>query len=482
MALGTGACGDDETLAGVGGQGGGTTAASTTASTATTSTSTTAGPATGAGGGEGGGTEGEGGGGGGGGASACADVACADGFTRCAGCSLCQEDPADPGWTCTPRAACSPERTCGDQCCPIGARCADDGTCKLADIHADAEVLSASAQVVTEEFSEESCELFEGCIDAAGKRRLLKFSLRTPNVGEGDLFLGKTPCEEGDDDPACATVPDELYLYSACHDHYHFTTYANYRLLDAAGNVAATGHKQAFCLMDLESPPGGQPIYDCGFQGIQAGFADVYDSYLPCQWIDVTDVAPGDYRLEIALNLEKALAESNYDNNLTLVDVTIDPNSCAGGCAAWDDAVCLADDPQGRAGDGVCDCNGLFEWDHLDCASCDGCTTPSCTGGCEPDAGDGCCGAEDVCERAGNGVCDCGGAAGWDAADCAVCVSADVDCPDVDTCPEGCGWSGNQCNGQPIEEGMNDGWCDCADEGWDVIDCFSCSQHCEGGH
>jgi hypothetical protein len=360
----------------------------------------------------------------------------------------------------------------------MGARCGDDGTCKLADIAADEEVLAASAHVVTEEFAESSCELFEECIDAPGRRRLLKFSLRTPNEGEGDLFLGRTPCAEGDADPSCATVPEELYVYSACHDHYHFTTYASYRLLGADGSVVATGHKQAFCLMDLEAPPGETRVYDCGFQGIQAGFADVYDASLPCQWVDVTDVPPGDYRLEIALNLERALAESDYDDNLAIVDVTIPPNTCPGGCAAWDDAACQPGDPEGRAGDGTCDCSGLFAWDQADCGSCDGCRTPSCTGGCEPEGGDGCCGPDDACGLAGNGVCECGGSAAWDELDCASCVSADADCPVVDTCPSGCGWTGDQCDGSPIEEGMMDGWCDCPEEGWDVIDCFSCGESC----
>lgn len=407
------------------------------------------------------------------------DTRCDDG-TICGAGEICEQAVEGDTFTCATFAACGLERLCGELCCPLGSRC-DEGECKLADIYADGEYLRDTMLIVNETFSESSCELFEECINAPGDRRLLKFGLRTPNDGEGDLFLGNTPCEEGDDDPECAAVPEDLYLYSSCHAHYHFTSYASYRLLDAEGRVAATGHKQAFCLMDLEGPQGqgDEDIYDCGYQGIQSGWADIYDNYLPCQWIDVTDVGPGDYRLEITLNTDRALAESDYTNNALLVDVHIQDNSCAGGCAPWNAGVCVAGDPMARAGDGICDCNGVFEWDAADCAFCDGCFTTSCPGGCSDVDADGCCGAEDTCGLALDGVCNCGGDAAWDAADCGHCISADVDCPDTDSCPFGCGWEGNfQCGGSAEQEGQNDGYCDCTDDGWDVVDCFSCSENC----
>jgi hypothetical protein len=40
------------------------------------------------------------------------------------------------------------------------------------------------------------------------------------------------------------------------------------------------------------------------------GWADLYPSTLPCQWIDVTDVAAGSYDLCVILNTEGLLAEN----------------------------------------------------------------------------------------------------------------------------------------------------------------------------
>jgi hypothetical protein len=111
--------------------------------------------------------------------------------------------------------------------------------------------------------------------------------------------------------------------------HYHFDNYAAYELRDDSGPVA-TGHKQAFCLLDLYGWAwGGNGTYDCGNQGISRGFADIYDSSLPCQWIDVTDVPPGDYTLRISLNNPpngsntRFINERNYDNNIAEVPFTI---------------------------------------------------------------------------------------------------------------------------------------------------------------
>jgi hypothetical protein len=121
----------------------------------------------------------------------------------------------------------------------------------------------------------------------------------------------------------------DRFEYSMCHMHYHFNTYAQYALRRADGTSAADGHKQAFCLMDTnrivdESADGLQ--YTCENQGIQMGWQDVYGSYLDCQWIDVTDVAMGDYTLNVSVNTAHLLNERNYENNVANVPVSIGPD------------------------------------------------------------------------------------------------------------------------------------------------------------
>lgn len=168
-------------------------------------------------------------------------------------------------------------------------------------------------------FAEGDCEIYEGCVPEPGFRRLLRFDTRTPNAGSRDLVMGIP-----------SNHPD-LFHFSECHGHYHFDGYAYYDLLDNNGTVVATGHKQAFCLIDWSpwawTDFGGD--YTCSNQGISLGWEDVYGSYLDCQYVDITDVPPGDYVLRVAINLplpETAVAplvERNYDNNVLEMPVTI---------------------------------------------------------------------------------------------------------------------------------------------------------------
>jgi hypothetical protein len=166
--------------------------------------------------------------------------------------------------------------------------------------------------------ADDSCELLEGCVDSTGVRTVMLFSLMTPNIGSRDLVLGVP-----------ANMP-ELFDYGACHDHYHFEEYARYELRDAEGMVAR-GHKQAFCLLDTYAWawPNMPQQYTCSNQGISRGYADTYAVGLPCQWIDITSVPPGEYTLRIALNQPRAdsllpqLVERDYENNILEVPVTI---------------------------------------------------------------------------------------------------------------------------------------------------------------
>lgn len=177
-----------------------------------------------------------------------------------------------------------------------------------------------SARVVWEYFEESDCAIVEGCVEGAGWRRLLRFETFTPNVGNADFHMG-----------APADHPD-LFSYSSCHRHYHYDGYAEYRLFDSGGTLSANGHKQAFCLMDSEpvsDAPGvpRDPQYDCGDQGISRGWGDSYYASLDCQWIDVTEVDPGEYVLRISINDGRTISESSYDDNVATVPVTIPDDS-----------------------------------------------------------------------------------------------------------------------------------------------------------
>lgn len=232
---------------------------------------------------------------------------------------------ADYVGRCTPACAatecCSPQH--GTFTCV--ARNAD-GTCPLPDIFVDETRIEGQYAVEYAYFAADDCAIAEGCVDAPGLRRLLRWDTWTPNQGEADMFLGRTPARGVSSGP---------YVWSACHMHHHFETYADYQLLRGDGSEAAHGHKQAFCLLDYHHYPcggAGEPtcrypdpaaVYTCGNQGIERDWQDVYERNLDCQWIDVTDVAPGDYTLHIALNTHHLIPESDYANNDAFVSVTI---------------------------------------------------------------------------------------------------------------------------------------------------------------
>ncbi|MCG3136081.1 MAG: hypothetical protein HMLKMBBP_03886 [Planctomycetes bacterium] len=163
------------------------------------------------------------------------------------------------------------------------------------------------------EFKPSDCDVVEGLV-LPGRRSLMRFSTTTVNVGGADLHMG------------LPTPDNPLFVFHECHGHYHFNGFASYRLLDLEGGVAATGIKVSFCLEDVirDDPDAPEDArYHCLDQGIQAGWADVYDSGLPGQWVDVTGVPPGDYLLEISVNPDRVLEESDYTNNATTLPVRV---------------------------------------------------------------------------------------------------------------------------------------------------------------
>jgi len=171
-------------------------------------------------------------------------------------------------------------------------------------------------------FAPDACELAaaDRCIEHPGARTLLRFAVLALNRGD-DLVLGVP----SDGDPK--------WVVSRCHGHYHFETFARYELRRADGTgTAIAGQKRSFCVEDntrAGAAASGRKYCctpECGnVQGIQRDWGDLYPETLPCQWIDVTDVAPGAYRLCVEINYPSPfrLPESRVDNNAGCVDVTI---------------------------------------------------------------------------------------------------------------------------------------------------------------
>lgn len=155
------------------------------------------------------------------------------------------------------------------------------------------------------------CSAEEGNV-TPGLRRILRFTVMTPNIGTADIFVG--------DPRAHYEANDGLFELATCHAHFHFRHYALYELIGADGHVWKAA-KRGFCMLDTDPNPAyyGQParrwqyrscgsLSQAGNQGISVGWADTYRFTLAGQFfvLDGGDGQPpvpaGNYRIRITVN------------------------------------------------------------------------------------------------------------------------------------------------------------------------------------
>lgn len=161
-----------------------------------------------------------------------------------------------------------------------------------------------------------NCMVDEGCMNGYGNRTVLAFDTHIKNIGDMDYYVGNP-----------VDYPSQ-FTFGNCHGHAHYEGYADYILHKPTGESIPIGHKNGFCVMDLECEDGGTGQYGCSNMGISRQCGDIYDKYLDCQWIDITDVDTGEYILAIKVNWDHspdALGhyESSYDNNWAQVCIRI---------------------------------------------------------------------------------------------------------------------------------------------------------------
>jgi hypothetical protein len=259
-------------------------------------------------------------------------------------------------------AACAVPTENPSELTRVGAVAKSSGvpnTSGLPDLIVDAKATQNNWMVRVEDLPANFCSVIEGGV-TPGERTLIRFTVTTPNVGEGDVFIGD-PLDHADPNgDGDFSDNDGLYEFASCHNHFHFNHYATYRLIDAATGHVWKAAKQGFCMLDTDpyntqNGDGTWTYRSCGtltrsgFQGISNGWADTYMFFLGGQYfvLDGGDgqppVPPGDYIIEVHVNPPYAASrkggcplaqdpatgmchqfeESNYANNVGRAYVTI---------------------------------------------------------------------------------------------------------------------------------------------------------------
>lgn len=231
--------------------------------------------------------------------------------------------------------------------------------------------------------------IFPSCyqseVDEEGAQLCLRFDQIFANTGEGPMEL-RFAVPKGTS-PPLANVYQRIYWSDSpshsedrlagqvelheTHGHYHFTSFGLSRLwaLDPGATrigptlvrerkmkrtipvrLVKSGQKVSFCLADTEIdfwgkkgdgprtyiapdclfPAFSDAVNDYFVQGITRGWGDIYDYYLPDQFIEVSGVPDGNYILETRGDPEGRMTEKSETNNCTSIRIRLQGMATSG--------------------------------------------------------------------------------------------------------------------------------------------------------
>uniref|UniRef100_A0A146LUF5 Lysyl oxidase 2 n=1 Tax=Lygus hesperus TaxID=30085 RepID=A0A146LUF5_LYGHE len=211
------------------------------------------------------------------------------------------------------KAATDPSHNHDDM---AGAIC----TPQLADLAIDFHTIQKTAYLEDRQMFFLQCAMEENCVASSGyqrkeenpggwhleTRRLLRFTASSTNVGTAAFR---------------PFIPKHLWQFHLCHMHYHsMEVFATFDIFSGHIKVAE-GHKASFCLEDNQCHGGATPVFSCanyGDQGISVNCSDIYKHNIDCQWVDISDLLPGQYVFKVSINPEFKVPEMSFDNNAAI--------------------------------------------------------------------------------------------------------------------------------------------------------------------
>jgi hypothetical protein len=187
---------------------------------------------------------------------------------------------------------------------------------------------------------------------ASDGRRLLRYTSQIANVGDAALRLeGSNRDASGRLQQVVQRLPDgstaalatTMVFSGDGHNHWHVMNLEVGELIRLDNGVkVGTLRKNGFCFYDTHSyrlslpgAPSSPQYTTCGTSsgatsvnmGLSVGWSDVYPAGIAYQWIDVTGLTPGRYRLQIGVNGALGIRERRSDNNSSWADIQLKSNS-----------------------------------------------------------------------------------------------------------------------------------------------------------
>lgn len=257
-------------------------------------------------------------------------------------------------------AACTSNDIASTQVAPSNRVVRSSGvpyTGALPDLIVDSKATQNHWVTRVEDLPANFCSVQEGGV-TAGTHKVIRFSVTTPNIGKGDVFVGSPLAHMDPNGDGSFADSDGMFQFAGCHQHFHFQNYATYKLIDEQGRTWKAA-KRGFCMLDTDpynvgTGDGTWTYRNCGsttrdgFQGVSSGWADTYVFKLGGQYfvLDGGDgqpvVPPGVYTIEVEVNPAYApgatgcplvtdaatglchqFAETNYANNVGRATVII---------------------------------------------------------------------------------------------------------------------------------------------------------------